>query len=290
MTSKTINHYKTAYLNECGVRGIKEHTLNTYDFVLGKFVDRNSEVSPTTLNEEQYNDFVLNLKGRGYKSGSISLYSVILKQFYLYLIEAGVIDTNPKRLNTYKNTEPEYTILKQKDIQNLKRVCDRHPRTALRDKAVISLLADSGLRASELCGLNRNDLKIGTKGLGTISLKGKRGRKRTIYFTHRTRQAINTYLANRRDDKDALFLSSKGKGERMTRMDLYFMIVRKAKEAGLSGVSPHTLRHYTATEMLRRGANTSIVQQIMGHEDIKTTQKYTHIVNEDVARAYAEIM
>ena len=142
------------------------------------------------------------------------------------------------------------------------------------DSVVLEVIYACGLRVSELCGLNCFDI-----GKDSLFVKGKGGKERIVPIAVKTKNRVLNYLdleRRHRLKEDPLFVNSKGK--RISRQEVWGFIKQKAKENGITKkVSPHTLRHSYATHMLERGADLRIIQELLGHSSIATTEKYTHI-------------
>jgi len=292
----TINDYKQEYLLSCVAQGLSQDTITGYRNILTAFckyaVKKKDNVGD--IQAREYRGYIDTLVSKDFKKTTIRLHSIVVKKFYEYLKNEGAISLSMKELKIYKATLPKIEVLQERDVDTLVATTTKDKRaTALRDKALILLIATSGLRASEVCGLKRQDIKTNKDGYVEIAVRGKGQKDRVVFTTQKTKRAIDAYLATRNDNNDTLFLSygSGGTRERaLDRRSLCYMVHRRAKQAGLKNISPHTLRHYTATEMLRRGANTSIVQKVMGHANISTTQRYTHITDRDVAEIYSAVM
>lgn len=153
----------------------------------------------------------------------------------------------------------------------------------LRSKAVISLLYASGIRLSELIALNRDQLHD-----HSFTVIGKGDKPRLCFFDDRSLELITEYLASRTDNHPALFLSTQREG-RMTATNVQFIMKAAAKNAGITKhVTPHTLRHSFATDLLLNNTNLRYVQEMLGHASIQTTQVYTHVVNRDLQAVYLE--
>ena len=143
--------------------------------------------------------------------------------------------------------------------------------TSLRDKAILELLYSSGLRASELCDLDIKD----TIGLQIIVRCGKRGKTRTVPLTQGAYETIAAYIQERGTQPGPLFQTLMGK--KLRRQLLSKMVMNYAKKAGIEGVTTHTLRHACATHLLDEGADLRLIQEVLGHSSIASTQRYTHL-------------
>lgn len=153
-----------------------------------------------------------------------------------------------------------------------------------RNRAVISLLYASGLRVSELCDLNRTDIQVD----GSFTVVGKGGKPRLCFTDMRTRVFIESYLSKRKDGNPALFTSDQTKG-RVSKGTVQEVFRRATARAGFTKpIYPHMMRHSFATNLLRNNTNLLYVSKFLGHSSVQTTEMYTHVVNEDLRRLYAE--
>ncbi len=173
------------------------------------------------------------------------------------------------------------------EVEALLEAVPREGKLALRDRALLELLYASGLRISEALGLDRQDLSLDS---GSVRVIGKGDRERLVPVGDVAIAVLRDYLADRvagdRPRGGPVFLSSRGR--RLGRMDGWRIIRRAASLAGLTGhVTPHTLRHSFATHLLEGGADLRVVQELLGHASITTTQLYTHLTGERIRQVYA---
>ncbi len=207
-----------------------------------------------------------------------------LRSFYKYLnVKAKLIDVNPlKDLDVPKipATLPRYLSLDE--AQSLLRAVDGKNKE--RDYCIICIFLNCGLRISEIVGLNISDVRS-----DNIRVFGKGSKERVIYLNDSTAQAINDYLQVRKGiaaiDKNALFLSNRR--TRMTRETVHSMVKNTLLKAGLDAdkYSSHKLRHTAATLMLQNGVDVRTLQELLGHENLNTTQIYTHVDNSELRTA-----
>jgi integrase/recombinase XerD len=157
------------------------------------------------------------------------------------------------------------------------------PETALgaRDKAILEVLYASGLRVSELCGLNIQDV-----GEEAVRVKGKGSKERIVPIAPSALQSVDHYLGKFREDEEkALFIGPHGK--RIDRTVVWARVKFYAKKAAISKeISPHTLRHSFATHLLENGADLRVIQEMLGHSSISTTDRYTHISRKHLHEAF----
>lgn len=154
-----------------------------------------------------------------------------------------------------------------------------------RNRAMIALLFSSGIRNSELCSLNRNQIK---KGINDFTIVGKGDKPRLCFMDDITHQYIDEYLALRTDNEPALFIAEQNKGSRISPSTPQEVMRNCRRKAGMKNtVHPHTLRHSFATDLLRNNANLMYVKELLGHTNVATTMCYTHVVNKDLAEIHA---
>lgn len=197
---------------------------------------------------------------------------VVLNYCRIHNIEALNIEQIP--VPARNNTVPTY--LSRREVELLIKNSFR-----LRSKAIIALLYASGIRLSELISLDRGQIHD-----GCFTVIGKGNKPRLCFVDKRADQYIEEYLATRTDNHPALFISTKSVA-RMTSTNVQLIMKSAVKRAGITKhVTPHTLRHSFATDLLLNNTNLRYVQEMLGHSSIQTTQMYTHVVNEDLRKIY----
>ncbi len=209
-----------------------------------------------------------------------------LKGFYRYLtVKTKQLTTDPVQdLDTPKlqKTLPHYLTLEES--QRLLSAVDGKNKE--RDYCILCLFLNCGLRISEMVGLNLTDIRA-----DSLLIHGKGSKERVVYLNDASAQALNAWLVIRKDiattDKNAVFLSSRRK--RMSVDAIQVMVRKTLLKAGLdaSHISPHKLRHTAATLMLQNGVDVRTLQEVLGHENLNTTQIYTHIANAELKKAAA---
>lgn len=231
------------------------------------------DVDISQLTRENVRDWKLHLD-KGRSPTTVRCYIIKLRVVLAYLYRAGhpVLDPDtvpvPKRVQNVPTylTRDEVTIL----IKSTRRI---------KNKAIISFLYASGLRVSELCSLDRAQLKE-----NRFTVVGKGGKARLCFIDERTRTLLDLYLDTRTDNHPALFLTDAG--ERITPGVIQDTFKSIRKISGLEA-HPHTLRHSFATDLLKNNANMRYVQVLLGHSSLETTQMYTHVVDNDLEAVYA---
>ena len=206
-----------------------------------------------------------------------------VRAFFRWLQRRGLIDRDPSAdLETPKKAQTLPRYLTAPDCARLLDACP-DGKTGARDRAILYLLISCGLRVSELCALDRADL-----GPDRVRVLGKGNKERVVFFGPACRAALDAWLTVRPDvpGEDALFLSNYR--ARIAPRSVQAMLDRRLTGAGLdpSTISPHKLRHTAATLMIKNGVDTRVVQEVLGHSNLNTTQIYTH-VESDALRAAA---
>lgn len=224
------------------------------------------------------------LKKKGYASSSIYRSLMALRVFFRFLRSEGAIEKDPTELlDSPKIWQLIPDVLTAEEVEELLKAPDPSGEEGMRDKAILETLYATGIRASELCLLNLHDV-----GDHTVRVIGKGGKERIVPIGEVAIAAIDEYLGKWRDDKGEgrpLFTSKKGK--RLNRTTLWERVKFYAKQAGIQKeISPHTLRHSFATHLLDQGADLRVIQEMLGHADIGTTDRYTHLSKKRLFEAF----
>lgn len=214
-----------------------------------------------------------------------------LKRFYRFQYREGSIDNDPSlQIDTPKLPRSLPVSLTEEDVQALIDAPDILTPRGLRDRAMLETLYASGVRVSELVSLNFAQLN---QDAGVLRVLGKGAKERLVPVGEEALDWIRRYLIEARSvlldgrSCDALFVTARGKG--MTRQGFWNLIKRYAVASGMhKHVSPHTLRHAFATHLLNHGADLRVVQMLLGHSDISTTQIYTHVARERLKELHAK--
>lgn len=210
-----------------------------------------------------------------------------LRGFYRFLVREGRVAINPIRaLRTPKQGKRLPTCLTHEQIRALLRAPVRPGPAGLRDRAILELLYGSGLRASEVVGLRVGDVQRGRE----IRVVGKGRKERVVLLTRSARRALDRYLEHGRpqlvagQEVEALFVS--GRGRPLSVRGLEYLVTRMVAEATDTRGTPHTLRHTFATHLLEGGADLRVVQELLGHANLATTQIYTHLSRARLKEVY----
>lgn len=212
-----------------------------------------------------------------------------LKSFHKFLVLEKYADVNIAKLISNPKKEKKLpTVLSIEEVEQLLSVLNEDNPLEIRNKAMIELTYSSGLRVSELVNLKISDLHM---QMGIIDVFGKGSKERVVPINQNTLELLKRYLTNSRPtfenirSKDFLFINRRG--EQLTRQSFFLIIKEKAKLAGITKeISPHKLRHSFASHLLERGLDLRLIQELLGHEDISTTEIYTHINNIKLKEIY----
>ncbi len=225
------------------------------------------------------------LSGHGLARKSMARKLAALRSFFKFLCHKGILGINPvQRVASPKlgRKLPHFLYLEQ--VETLLRAPDSSNLLGCRDKVILELLYGSGLRVSELVGLNRENLDLDS---GLIRVLGKGSKERVVPVTNYALQAIKTYLQKRSDPNQVLLLNYQGTrlSERSVRRILDKLVTKVSLE---QHVNPHMLRHSFATHLLDGGADLRSVQELLGHKKLSSTQIYTHLTRERLREVFSQ--
>ena len=277
-------------------RGCSPLTIRSYKHYLNRFYTWLSEnsfaIKPEDINMEIVRNYRLylahlcNQNGTQLKHITQTYYIIALRAFLRYLLVQRDIQTlSPDKIELPKQSSRSIAFLNPDQVKRLLNSPQISNMIGLRDKAILETLFSTGLRVSELVKLNRDQLDLERKEFG---VKGKGNKLRVVFLSDTAAQWIERYLQTRKDHFKPLFIRYSGavdiqkSGEKMrlTARSIQKIVEKYAQRAGLPiEVTPHTLRHSFATDLLISGADIRSVQEMLGHESIRTTQVYTHVTN-----------
>jgi len=208
-----------------------------------------------------------------------------LRTFFRYLMREGDVDANPARVvATPKREKYLPSVMQPADVALLLEQPDLSTPLGLRDQAFLELLYASGLRISELVGIDLDDIEVRAK---LVKVRGKGSKERIVPFGSKAEQAVRAYLPTRHapPDENALFVNYKG--DRITARSVRRLFDKYVRAAALrAGISPHSMRHSFATHLLNAGADLRGIQELLGHASLSTTQKYTHLNDGELLKVY----
>jgi integrase/recombinase XerD len=275
--------------------GLSRNTLESYRGDLNKFAAWQERSRAASLLQTTHADIqgylahlVVEQKAKPSSTGrAISS----LKRLFRYLLRQGRISVDPTlQIDTPKLPRNLPKTLTEKDVEVLLNAPDIQTPLGLRDRTMFEVLYATGLRVSELVTLRITQVSL---DMGVVRVMGKGSKERLVPFGEEALDWLRHYLADGRgvllggQMSDTLFVTARGKG--MTRQMFWYLIKKHAKTGGLhKPMSPHTLRHAFATHLLNHGADLRVVQMLLGHADISTTQIYTHVARERLKKLHAE--
>lgn len=275
-------------------RGASPHTVRAYEGDLRRFAEflgGEGGLLDGRVDRPAVRRFLGELHARGYQRSSIARTLASLRTFYEYFVREGRIAANPVRpVPTPRRDRKLPRFLEEEDVRRLLEEGPADGFGALRDRALLEVLYGGGLRVSEAVGLDLGDLDLAE---GAARVRGKGGKERLAPLGSAAARALAAYLPERaarlealgRVGEEALFLNKNG--GRLDVRSVRRLLRRRADAAGIrTRVTPHTLRHSFATHLLNRGADLRAVQELLGHEDLATTQIYTHVTVHRLKEVY----
>lgn len=272
-------------------RGRSQKTAENYYLYLQRLIEFAGDEPISTLNAELVRKWRLWLNRYEAADGDTlstltqSYHLIALRSFLGYCSKRGITTLTPEKIELPKVRRKQVSFLSNEEVLRLIDIVPTKDMKGLRDRAIIELLFSSGLRVSELCNLNRDHINLAR---GEFSVRGKGQKDRPVFISPEASQWLAEYLRTRIDDFVPLFIrysgsdSSDGKGDdmRLTPRSIQRIVSKYARAAGITKhVSPHSLRHSFATDLLMNGADLRSVQAMLGHSNIATTQIYTHVTD-----------
>jgi site-specific recombinase XerD len=289
-----IHEYIKEFLEYCEIAQNKSSkTIENYRHYLKRFDDFLSEnINPKDLTLKKIQNFRIFLnrmvdeKGRKLSVKTQNYHLISLRAFLKYLVKNDVDTLAPEKIELSKIQERTVEFLNHEELERLFDAVDKTKSMAYRDIAILETLYSTGLRVSELCSLNKDQVDLKRR---EFMVRGKGRKPRIVFLSKKAVQTIEDYLKKRDDNFKPLFINS-GKGlkadvlddekRRLTTVSIENIVRKYALKAGIiKKVTPHTLRHSYATELLANGADIRSVQEMLGHSSITTTQIYTHVTN-----------
>ena len=277
-------------------KGCSPLTIREYKHYLKRFYNWVTKNSPTTRPENinleiirRYRLYLAHLRARNglpLERVTQSYHIVALRAFLRYLlVQRDILTLSPDKIELPKQSARSITFLNLEQLDRLLNSPKIATNVGLRDRTILETLFSTGLRVSELVSLNRDQIDLERKEFG---VRGKGNKLRVVFLSDTAAEWIERYLRSRQDNFKPLFIRNNGKvdirnngeGMRLTTRSIQRIVAKYARKAGLPiEVTPHTLRHSFATDLLISGADIRSVQEMLGHESIRTTQVYTHVTN-----------
>lgn len=272
-------------------RGLSDNSLQSYRhdlFHLQDCLASRGKALPEATREDILAILAAEIQ-QGKSPRSLSRYLSAYRQFFRWLVREGKIDSDPVALiESPKTGRGLPKALTEAQVESLLAAPDTGTALGLRDKAMLELMYATGLRVSELVGLELSNINLNQ---GVVRVIGKGQKERLVPIGDEAHESLNTYLSGSRPEllkgvqTDDVFVTTRKSG--MTRQAFWYMVRRYAELCGVSRkLSPHMLRHSFATHLLNHGADLRVVQLLLGHSDLSTTQIYTHIAREGLKRMH----
>lgn len=287
------------YIEHLEVEGGRSaKTAENYRLYLERFVEFTNDIKVGDITSETIRKYRLWLNR--YKNDQDNDLATITQAYHLialrgflgYLSQRDIESLAPNKIVLPKVSRKQVTFLHYDEVQRLIDSIDLSSEAGLRDRAIVELLFSSGLRVSELINLNRDHVNTKRR---EFMVRGKGQKDRPIFISQGAADWVNRYLDARQDTLPPLFLSysknvettNSGDFRRLTARSVQRMVANYARLAGITKhVSPHTMRHSFATDLLMNGADIRSVQSMLGHSNISTTQVYTHVTDEHLREVY----
>ncbi len=276
-------------------------TRRNYDFYLTRFITISKLTKPSQMTLDDVRDFRLwlnrqtNQRGQPLKKSTQNYHLIALRSFLKYLAKNDVAAMAAEKIELAKTSERQVGFLEGDDLERFLEAplsAGHRDLMAYRDKAILEMLFSTGLRVSELANLKRDSLNLNKD---EFTVRGKGDKLRVVFISPAAKLWLKEYLDRRKDTEPFLFVRQDRAGRRsadiqaLTPRSIQRLVDHYARSAGLTKhITPHTLRHSYATDLLMNGADIRSVQAMLGHASIQTTQIYTHITNPRLREIYAK--
>lgn len=286
-------------------RGRSQKTAENYRRYLKRFLEiageitkKGAKLQPSDITLELVRKFRLQLNREETANGenlaiiTQSYFLIALRGFLKYLAQREIESLDPSLIELPHVVRKQVTFLHYDEVEEILNQIPTDTQSGLRDRAIIELLYSGGLRVSEIVKLNRDSINFERL---EFMVRGKGSKDRPIFISKAAAERIQEYLETRTDNLVPLFLSNSrcqkpdtsGNFRRLTARSIERIVSKYAKLAGITKhVSPHTLRHSFATDLLMNGADLRSVQALLGHADISTTQIYTHVTDQHLKEVH----
>lgn len=275
-------------------RGLSRNTLEAYQSDLRKlaqWLDKNRARELLKARREDLLDYLVVMAKEGKKARSTARMLSCVRQFYQHALREGWLKTDPSaQIDAPKLGRPLPKSLTEQEVEALLRAPDLDQLEGVRDRAMLEVLYATGLRVTELVGLRLEQVSLNQ---GLVRVIGKGGKERLVPLGDEAMDWIDRFVKGDRYEllgnqlTPDLFPTRRGSA--MTRQAFWYRIKKHAVTAGISKhLSPHTLRHAFATHLLNHGADLRVVQMLLGHSDLSTTQIYTHVARERLKSIHAQ--
>lgn len=286
-----IKEYIDEFLQHCEVGQNKSaKTVENYNHYLKRFIEfAGGDIKPSEITLKTIKEYRIHLnrykdeKGRPLGVKTQNYHIIAVRAFLKYLIKNDVKTLAPEKIELAKIPKRTVEVLSREEISRIFDEVGKTSKNGSRDAAILETLYSTGLRVSELAALDRDRVDLKRREFRVV---GKGGKPRIVFLSEKAAQSIDKYLKNRKDNLKPLFINNIKKEilddekRRLTTVSIENLVRKYALKAGIiKKVTPHTLRHSYATELLINGADIRSVQELLGHSSITTTQIYTHVTD-----------
>ncbi|MSR85624.1 hypothetical protein EXS71_04295 [Candidatus Uhrbacteria bacterium] len=283
-------------------KGRSPLTIRNYSFYLTRFIAWAKDPDPKDIDQDmihQYRLYLNRLASRGedtLKKSTQNYHLIALRSFLKFLNKRDIETLSAEKIELARQGTREVSFLDAADLERLLDAPAKSDSSSImqaRDRAILELFFSSGMRVSELANLKRDQINLKRE---EFSVRGKGDKLRVVFLSNQARHAIQTYLDLRKDEAPYLFVrhdrgAAKGEKENntgpLTPRSIERLVHHYAVATGIpKKITPHTLRHSFATDLLMNGADLRSVQSLLGHSSITTTQIYTHITNQQLKEVH----
>lgn len=299
--SQSISKFLKEFLEYLEIeKNRSKKTIQNYDFYLKRFIEWFGDKKPEQISAEDVRKYrlwlnrLIDAHGEPLKKNTQNYHLIALRSFLKYLAKRDTKTMAPEKIELMKMPDREVAFVEGGDLNRLLEAPlltnKDNELIKLRDKAILELLFSTGLRVSELANLLKENVNIKKDEFTII---GKGGKARVVFLSEQAKHWLQKYLDKRKDMNPNLFIShdkrtgKKDNDSPITPRSIQRIVQRYARAAGITkAVTPHTLRHSYATDLLQNGADIRSVQTMLGHSSITTTQIYTHITDKELRNIY----
>ncbi len=286
-----FSDYLEEFLDHLEVeRGRSLKTIENYSHYLNRFYEFAGDIKPAKITTKTVADWRKWLNrhtgddGRTVSLTTINYHLIALRTFLKYLAKRDIASLAPEKIELASTKRPQVAFLEAEEIGRLISAVVDDTESSKRDRAMMLLLFSGGLRVSELVSMDRKQINLKS---GEFTIRGKGQKDRPVFLTDAAKSALAEYLASRSDDEEPLFIHYSGASTsgskaptRLTTRSVQRIVEKYRIKAGITKkVTPHTLRHSFATDLISHGADLRSVQEMLGHANVATTQVYTHLTN-----------
>ena len=268
-------------------RGRSPKTAENYSLYLERLVEFAGDITVDKISFDlsrkwrQWLNRFKNENGDSLSPITQNYHMIALRSFLKYLARRDIESLAPEKIDLSRSKVVETSYLINEEVKRLFAAIKPNNEIGIRDRAILELLFSGGLRVSELCNIDRDRINLKRR---EFMVRGKGKKDRPVFISKEAAEYLTDYLDTRRDNEKALFISlsssNKNQISRLTPRSIQRIVEKYARSAGITKhVSPHTLRHSFATDLLMNGADLRSVQAMLGHSNISTTQRYTHVTD-----------